>query len=343
MSSQDFYNSVLETYSDGQCRNSQFSPYAAIAIDPFKNELPGDGGYPSLKSYYRGEKSQSGSTGIRVEGGTIEQFIVGVVTSPNGFTLNAEICTFENITLRACKIGFAGTQPQEKMNRILHLKVIGPVHTLFGFAQYGRRQPGNWIIDDVEASGEVNSLIYRFTVEYFPLYINNLRTESLGAIGTWQTFLSDALTNSTIKLAGLRKRKNLPDPVLLGGGINIVNTTIAYEDGGLPVIFAGKEMGATRFDEQSRKSDFLIWESFKQQKFQASAFIRGIPISARTIVLKRKDVKGPVKVGALAIFYEGNYNLKGTGIVTKVNDTEIAVGQLSEGAAKGKANWLGFM
>ena len=65
-----FYSLMFDQFTDSSCRDSRFSPYAAIVIDPFTNlktdKLPADGGYPGLTSYY-GKSSklstQSGSTG----------------------------------------------------------------------------------------------------------------------------------------------------------------------------------------------------------------------------------------------------------------------------------------
>ena len=46
----------FEAFTDGKSRDSRYSPYAAIVIDPFTNlesdKLPADGGYPGLLVYY---------------------------------------------------------------------------------------------------------------------------------------------------------------------------------------------------------------------------------------------------------------------------------------------------
>ena len=51
-----FYSMSFEDFTDGKCRDSRYSPYAAIVIDPFTNlesdKLPADGGYPGLLVYY---------------------------------------------------------------------------------------------------------------------------------------------------------------------------------------------------------------------------------------------------------------------------------------------------
>ncbi|HEY5371347.1 MAG TPA: hypothetical protein VIJ75_20375 [Hanamia sp.] len=70
----DFYNMPFDKFRDGKCRDSRYSPYAGIVIDPFtnlpSNPLPPDGGYPSLTNYYGKSaklQAQSGSTGTELE------------------------------------------------------------------------------------------------------------------------------------------------------------------------------------------------------------------------------------------------------------------------------------
>ncbi len=88
-----FFSSSFDSFTDGKCRDSRYSPYAAIVIDPFTNlpndKLPADGGYPTLKDYYGKSGSlstQSGSTGTELEELNISGFIVGICSSPNGLT-----------------------------------------------------------------------------------------------------------------------------------------------------------------------------------------------------------------------------------------------------------------
>ena len=54
--SKAFYGSSFDNFTDGKSRDSRYSPYAAIVIDPFTNlatdKLPADGGYPTMKAFY---------------------------------------------------------------------------------------------------------------------------------------------------------------------------------------------------------------------------------------------------------------------------------------------------
>lgn len=50
-----FFNTSFENFKDNVSRDSRYSPYSAIVIDPFTNrstdKKPADGGYPGLSSF----------------------------------------------------------------------------------------------------------------------------------------------------------------------------------------------------------------------------------------------------------------------------------------------------
>lgn len=181
-------------------RDSRYSPQAGICIDPFSGLLPADSGYPSLREWYRGPQTRSGSTGIRVEDCTVNNTTVGIITSPNGFTQNAEIITYQNIRLQAVKYGIVGCQAQEKQNRILNLGAWGPTQCLFVFNRYGAGQPGHWIIDGVNIAGGVDSIISRASTGWGPLFMTNVFAESIRTVGFWYAGSGDLFTNSLINL-----------------------------------------------------------------------------------------------------------------------------------------------
>jgi hypothetical protein len=125
---QKFYSSAFEDFTDGKCRDSRYSPYAAIVIDPFTNlpsdKLPPDGGYPTLLDYYGKSTKlsrQSGSTGTELEELSIDGFVVGICSSPNGLTRNAEITIINKIHFNNCKLCISGGQDQEKENVISNI------------------------------------------------------------------------------------------------------------------------------------------------------------------------------------------------------------------------------
>jgi len=194
------FRTTLAAYKDTLSRDTRYSPSAGIVIDPFSGNIPSDGGYPQMQEWYRGSQVRSGSTGCRFEDITINNHNIGFITSPNGYTQNAELLTFENIRIQETRIGFAGCQAQEKLNRIINLGAWGRTHTLFVWHLYGFGQPGHWVIDGVNIAGQVVNMVYRESGSFFPLHVYNVFAESLGSLGVWNTGCGDALSNSSINL-----------------------------------------------------------------------------------------------------------------------------------------------
>jgi hypothetical protein len=228
MTDSAFYNSKFETYGDLSCRDSRYSPYAAIVIDPFADKTPSDGGYPSLKQYYRGSASQGGSTGFRIEDCTINNFTIGIITSPNGHTANAELMTYENIRFYNNKACIAGCQAQEKSNRILNIGAWGRTHTFLSFGDYGDKTPGFYTVDGVNIAGGVVRFINRSSGGYFPIYITNVFAESLGSIGYWQSLVGDRISNSLFDFTYPYDAGKFPDAHLTGAGVTLTNCSFRY-------------------------------------------------------------------------------------------------------------------
>jgi hypothetical protein len=201
-----FFNTSFENFKDGKCRDSRNSPYAAIVIDPFTNlstdKMPADGGYPGLTSYYgkfNGFSTQTGSTGIEIEEMSINNFVVGICSSPNGLTRNAEITIMNKIQFENCKLCISGGQDQEKANVISNIYCWGGTHTIFGTDLYGGpRMAGNWIIDHANIAGGVVRFIYNDQHGYFPTYISHVYAESLGTWGTINSEIACQISNCHI-------------------------------------------------------------------------------------------------------------------------------------------------
>lgn len=196
--SKEFYCLSFDKFTDGKCRDSRYSPYAGIVIDPFtnlpSNPFPPDGGYPSLLGYYGkwGKlQTQSGSTGTELEELSISGFVVGICSSPNGLTRNAEITIINKVRFANCKLCISGGQDQEKGNRISNIYCWGGTHTVFGTDLYGGpRMSGNWNIDHVNIAGGVVRFIYNDQHGYFPTFISNVFAESLGSFGIFNSQLA---------------------------------------------------------------------------------------------------------------------------------------------------------
>ncbi len=201
-----FFNTTFENFKDNVCRDSRYSPYAAIVIDPFTNrttdKIPSDGGYPGLRSYYgmfNGAGTNTGSTGIEIEEVIINNFVVGICSSPNGLTRNAEITIINKVQFENCKLCISGGQDQEKANIISNIYCWGGTHTIFATGLYGgERMAGNWIIDGANIAGAVVRFIYNNQHGYFPTNISNVFAESLGTWGTINSEIACQISNCHI-------------------------------------------------------------------------------------------------------------------------------------------------
>lgn len=193
-----FYTMSFEAFTDGKCRDSRYSPYAAIVIDPFtnleSNKVPADGGYPGLLAYYgkSGKLStQSGSTGTELEELTINGFVVGICSSPNGLTRNAEITLINKVQFSNCKLCICGGEDEEKENVISNIYCYGGIHTIFATGLYGSPgMAGNWHIDHVNIAGGIVRFIYDDRHGHFPTYISHIFAENLGSFGTLNSELA---------------------------------------------------------------------------------------------------------------------------------------------------------
>ena len=226
--SRKFYGTSFQDFTDGKCRDSRYSPYAAIVIDPFTNlrtdRLPADGGYPGLSAYYGKSgrlMTQSGSTATELEELNIAGFVVGICSSPNGLTRNAEITIINKVQFSNCKLCISGGQDQEKGNVISNIYCWGGTHTIFATGLYGNpRMAGNWNIDHVNIAGGIVRFIYNDQHGYFPTYISHVFAESLGSFGTFNSELacevSDCIFDFTYQaLAGQQT-------LLIANGTNVL-------------------------------------------------------------------------------------------------------------------------
>jgi len=233
ITSQEFFQSTFESYGDKTCRDKQYSPHAAIVIDPFRDVPPPDGGYPGLQSYYRGKGGSGGSTGFTIDNCTFNNFTVGLIFSPNGQTANCELMTVSNIRIYNTKAGIVGCQAQEKSIKLNNINCWGRTHTLFVWNTYGNGTPGHYTIDGVQIAGGVVRLVNRVSGGYFPLSINDVSAEMLGSIGLWHSNVGDRLSNSyigftPIDIAGAYPAQGHVYGQAAANGISFENCNIRY-------------------------------------------------------------------------------------------------------------------
>lgn len=224
-----FFASAFDDFKDNICRDSRQSPHVAIAIDPFTNlpgQMPTDGGYPQLKSYYGlspNFSTQTGSTGTVLEELSINNYVGGIISSPNGYTRNAEISIFRNIQFENLKFCIANCQDQEKANLIDGIYCWGNTHTIFISGVYGSgRMAGNYWIDHANIAGAVVQFIYNDQHGYFPTYISHIFAESLGMWGTVNSELACSISDSHIDFANTWEGNDITKTLITSYGEGVV-------------------------------------------------------------------------------------------------------------------------
>jgi hypothetical protein len=118
-------------------RDSAYSPFAGIVIDPFADALPPDGGYPGLSAYYRGQPSTNGSSGIEIANCHVAGFVVGIMCGPQTRTQNGENISIVDCRVETCKSAIAFTETQTKGNVVRNLVSWGTTHTVIDCVNYG--------------------------------------------------------------------------------------------------------------------------------------------------------------------------------------------------------------
>ena len=231
-----FYNASMKDFTDGKCRDSQYSPYFAVVIDPFGPKIPGDGGYPGLSSWYKG--NQSGSTGTVIEDCFFTNWVGGIITSPNGQTQNAELTIADKIQFANMKICVAGCQDQEKMNRVSNVECWGVVHTCFATALYGAGSVGNWYLDHWNIAGYTQEIVYNNQQGYFPSYFSDIFAESIARIGTIYSTNGTTFSNSSINFADYTEAGSYTADMISGYGVTFIGCQLRMYGTAKPVTIA---------------------------------------------------------------------------------------------------------
>ena len=236
-----FYTATFASFTDGVSRDTRYSPYSGIVIDPFGLSVPADGGYPGLTANYRG--GTGGSTGTNIIDCIITNFVCGIITSPNGTTANAELMNWTQIQFDDNKCCIAATQTQEKLNLVTMTACWDNTHTFFENQTYGLQVPGHWVIKGVNIAGKLNRFINRNGAGYFPMHVTDVYAEGLGTVGRWLANQGDSLQDSTFNLVTpdvFPAYPNFPTTSHFDcTGLSIKNCIIRYYGWFLPMVFNG--------------------------------------------------------------------------------------------------------
>lgn len=107
----------VENWAVSGVRDTVYSPYSGIVIDPFGTSVPSDGGYPNLSSHYNA--TAAGSSGVSIYNCFVYYFTVDVMISPSGSTSNAESINVYNCRLYNSKVAWASGQSQTRNCRLV--------------------------------------------------------------------------------------------------------------------------------------------------------------------------------------------------------------------------------
>ena len=184
----NIYNIGSTLYSvwyNGSARDSRKAPNCGIAIDPFcdSNQIAAMDSYGDMRSDYLPNTGRGGTSGMKITKCRINNFPVGIVLTPNGFTQNDENIDIVDDNIYACKVDIAICQDQSKNINIDRLQSWGPTYTVLDGLRYGAGTGGGstncyrWNI-----AGCVNQL-FNITTSRFSLSCQELYAESLFRIG----------------------------------------------------------------------------------------------------------------------------------------------------------------
>lgn len=166
------------TFIVNSARDSRYSPYAGICIDPFGTAVPGDGGYPGMSAAYKA--SAAGSSRCTFERVRVSRFVVGVMVTPNGTTQNAENFSFRDCVLTYNRTNFAMGQSQSRCvywsNGDVAFGLIGFDGSTYGVQQgycphiVGANMAGKYLFNVGVRWGE-------------PIVVRDVHAESFASIG----------------------------------------------------------------------------------------------------------------------------------------------------------------
>lgn len=239
----DWFKLDFSEFTDPTCRDTQYSPYSAIVIDPFSRtgSLPTDR-YQDLDIYYTQDDSNDsgGSTGIEMEDIWITNWVIGFICSPNGHTVNAEQIRWTKIQFAKVKAAFVNCSAQEKVNVIDMVGCWDDVHTVFHKGSYGVATAGVYKVSNLNLAGRVNQIFLDGQGGYFASHFDHLFSESLGKFGYLESALGSSVSNCELGFALPQELTGaLPNWLFEGGGITFNNCNIRYYGQKFPITING--------------------------------------------------------------------------------------------------------
>ncbi|MEJ0079788.1 MAG: hypothetical protein WDM78_02220 [Puia sp.] len=144
---------------------ARYAPYAGISIDP--NAVGGT----------------AGTSDVTINNCSIVKWMVGIMLTANGQTLNDEMINVLDDEIDVCRVAIAIGQDQSKTINIKGLKVWNSTHTVLDGVTYGRGKGGGSVFcENWNIAGNCNEL-FNLNTDRFPLSCKDIYSESLFRIG----------------------------------------------------------------------------------------------------------------------------------------------------------------
>lgn len=182
------YTSAESAYVINGCRDNAFSPYSAIAIDPFgrTGTVIEANRYPGYSAEYTPAHTNGGTTDVKIEECRIQGWVCGVVLSPNGFTQNAEQIEIKRTRFGSCKVAIAPCQLQSRSVRVEDFTAWGDILYFVNCSMYGA---GSGQLPHITGGNMAGHMKYMFfsNATVSTSYIDGLFAESLYSLGRIST------------------------------------------------------------------------------------------------------------------------------------------------------------
>jgi hypothetical protein len=239
-------STLYSAWSNKSGRDTRKAPYCGIAIDPFCdiNQIAREDCYGGMLSQYLPNSGRGGTSGMKITKCRINNFPVGIILTPNGYTQNDENVNILDDNIYACKVAIAICQDQSKAITIEHLKAWGPTYTILEGMEYGAGMGGGSThCYDWNIAGCVNQL-FNVNAGRFPLSGNFINAESLFRIGFVHGMAGFNLSNCNVDLL---TGNGMPaaDYIFSGGPLTWTGGMLRYYDGSFNHRMNLSQMNAT--------------------------------------------------------------------------------------------------
>lgn len=266
-------------WNDHICADNRTASYTGIVIDPFSDPVyfnnQGAPVYSRLSQYYIPGMSRNGSTGIRVTGCSISQFVVGILIT-GGWQYNGELISIDHNSIDNCKVACAWSQAQSKDNVIDFLKVWGNTHTVFDGVNYGLTH------NDASTCPYISHVnVAQFCHQLVNIYSSNFSTsmrdvfaEGVFKVGRVNGFAGTLMDNMQITFPNWWG--NLPSPDFYYAGYNttwILPTLKIYNNLPTRIVL---DFPTNTFEGGSMNAPPIIWNTYTDPKNGQFARFRNV-------------------------------------------------------------------